>query len=408
MRLSLPTLYLLSSTFGTPLAVTAVVAAEGTEQVHDTAVPGLLPHASRGPQGRGLSKQGMRGKATKAFKAKGGKSGKGKGKGGKIETKIVEDCAEKIVGTYQYEGSATCGYTFLVEIWCDDPGYTQCYYDEAAVNGSPQFGTCTALNLIEELERTRGQYPDDMSPHCALEGIHLKDGPAVTIIPVGQPELNYPFTPFNVDTLSSQASSCTPKFTLGLSTEVDDDEPLYLFFSDDGGHSYYNADAPYPAYPFDDGDEIFTRRLATAECSATCMAAGAHCGTENVFTGAKTGCAHDPSICCSGDIDNYGSGNRFWLEAFRCLPRPRECITYDDFKADELRDCLNNDPGGTKAKDELNACADDAYSRHDGGHWMLSCDYVCTMKRCPVSSCQAQHAQKEKCEAEWAGCSCPP
>ncbi|EJK76425.1 hypothetical protein THAOC_01813 [Thalassiosira oceanica] len=78
MRLSLPTLYLLSSTFGTPLAVTAVVAAEGTEQVHDTAVPGLLPHASRGPQGRGLSKQGMRGKATKAFKAKGGKSGKGK------------------------------------------------------------------------------------------------------------------------------------------------------------------------------------------------------------------------------------------------------------------------------------------------------------------------------------------
>ena len=88
----------------------------------------------------------MRGKAGKAAKgAKGyrGKAGKGEAKtggggAGRSNFEPVNSlaflCAQKIVGSYQYEGGGECGYTFLVEIWCDDLGYTQCHYEETAVS----------------------------------------------------------------------------------------------------------------------------------------------------------------------------------------------------------------------------------------------------------------------------------
>ena len=83
----------------------------------------------------------MRGKAGKAAKgAKGyrGKAGKGEEKtgGGSYEpvNHLAFLCAQKIVGSYQYEGGGECGYTVLVEIWCDDLGYTQCHYEDTAVS----------------------------------------------------------------------------------------------------------------------------------------------------------------------------------------------------------------------------------------------------------------------------------
>jgi len=182
---------------------------------------------------------------------------------------------------------------------------------------------------MEELERTQDQHSDMDSP-CAVEGIDLKDGPAMSqgsqkqvngafamgvnekAIEIEAPQAVLPNSVFEVEIKTPPTGNrydilvgdffgpltCEPKFTLALVTDMDDDEPLQLFFSNDGGASYYNAGTPRLAYPRNPGDEIFTRRLTTAGCG-TCLADGAHCGTENVW-GTKTGCASDPSLCCSG------------------------------------------------------------------------------------------------------------
>ncbi|EJK70328.1 hypothetical protein THAOC_08319 [Thalassiosira oceanica] len=71
-----------------------------------------------------------------------------------------------------------------------------------------------------------------------------------------------------LDNFVSEAEAGRFRASWAAKSEVDDDEPLYLFFSDDGGHSYYNADAPYPAYSFDDGDELqFAIKVFKLKCS---------------------------------------------------------------------------------------------------------------------------------------------
>lgn len=104
--------------------------------------------------------------------------------------------------------------------------------------------------------------------------------------------------------------------------------------------------------------------------------------------------------------DVYGKVN--FQNAYRCMPSCMattscQCNTHDDFKEEEFYDCYIGDEN---FRDEYDVCVENA--KFSSKSSMTDCNYHCLMKRCPVSSCEAQHALFRDCHAEWAGCSCPP
>ena len=74
-----------------------------------------------------------------------------------------------------------------------------------------------------------------------------------------------------------------PKYVLKMTTKIgkkSSDEPLLLYFSNDGGASFYNADDPRVATRVATDDEIHSRRVQDCITNeASCIPDGEECGS---------------------------------------------------------------------------------------------------------------------------------
>ncbi|EJK50911.1 hypothetical protein THAOC_29975, partial [Thalassiosira oceanica] len=157
-----------------------------------------------------------RGKAK--AKAKASKEGYiGDGKSSKSH-KRFEKCASQFIGTRTYGGS--CDKSFAATIGCEnEESFNDCFYQEESFDGSVSLDVC---------------YPFDMAEALSIDGNTCMLGFGNGGILLKE----------SADALDP---SCEPKYVLKMTTEIvkePSDELLLLYFSNDGGESFYNEDDP--------------------------------------------------------------------------------------------------------------------------------------------------------------------
>ncbi|EJK50899.1 hypothetical protein THAOC_29988 [Thalassiosira oceanica] len=212
-----------------------------------------------------------RGKAK--AKAKASKIGyAGDGKSSKSH-KLFEKCAAQFIGTRTYGGS--CEKSFAATIGCEnEESLKSCFYQEESFDGSTSLDVC---------------YPFDMAEALSIDGNTCMLGFANGGILLKN----------SADTLDP---SCEPKYVLKMTSEIgkESSDELLLYFSSDGGESFYNEDDPRVATRASE-DEIHSRRAEVCIASSSCGADAEPCNysIESVSClpfGSGSGCC---SNCCS-------------------------------------------------------------------------------------------------------------
>ncbi|EJK72290.1 hypothetical protein THAOC_06189, partial [Thalassiosira oceanica] len=194
-------------------------------------------------------------KAAKGIKGgaaavNGGKSAKGDRQRGKLL-----QCGREILGTHIYGGS--CGNTFAVTIGCeDDESLGGCHYREVSLDESTSHDVCYPFNMMDLLSVNHNT--------CELGftngGIPLKNAADVS------------------------DRYCTPKYVLRMTTEIGKEASgeLKLYFSNDGGVSFYNKEEPRIATWVASEDEIHSRRAEVCvSTSSSCFNDGEVCTVGN-------------------------------------------------------------------------------------------------------------------------------
>ncbi|EJK43929.1 hypothetical protein THAOC_37579, partial [Thalassiosira oceanica] len=169
-----------------------------------------------------------RGKAK--AKAKASKIGHtGDGKSSKSH-KRLEKCTAHFIGTRTYGGS--CDKSFTATIGCEE-SLNDCFYQEESFDGSTLLDVC---------------YPFDMAEVLSIDGNTCMLGFANGGILLKN----------SADALDP---NCEPKYVLKMTTEIgkESSDELLLYFSSDGGESFYNEDDPRVATRASE-DEIHARR----------------------------------------------------------------------------------------------------------------------------------------------------
>ena len=104
---------------------------------------------------------------------------------------------------------------------------------------------------------------------------------------------------------------CEVKYNVKIEMEVNDSSTLYLYFSDNGGESFYNSDEPRVATK----DEAKRRRLQS-ECStcaqSTCKGIGEFCGSDSWWGIVGFGCYGNAVSVPSYKCEHSGSLMGIW------------------------------------------------------------------------------------------------
>ncbi|EJK46555.1 hypothetical protein THAOC_34771 [Thalassiosira oceanica] len=205
-----------------------------------------------------------RGKAK--AKAKASKIGyAGDGKSSKSH-KSFEKCAAQFIGTRTYGGS--CEKSFTATIGCENEESLEgCFYQEESFGGSVSLDVC---------------YPFDMAEALSIDGNTCMLGFANGGILLKN----------SADALDP---SCEPKYVLKMTTEISKEpsDELLLYFSSDGGESFYNEDDPRVATRASE-DEIHSRRAEVCITSSSCMNDGEQC------KGPWGDCCSEEKLCNPG------------------------------------------------------------------------------------------------------------
>ncbi|EJK61516.1 hypothetical protein THAOC_17981 [Thalassiosira oceanica] len=194
-----------------------------------------------------------RGKAK--AKAKASKTGNvGDGKSSKSH-KRFEKCAAQFIGTRMYGGS--CEKSFAATIGCEnEESFNVCFYQEESFDGSVSLDVC---------------YPFDMAEALSIDGNTCMLGFGNGGILLKE----------SADALDP---SCEPKYVLKMTTDIgkEPSDELLLYFSSDGGESFYNEDDPRVATRASE-DEIHSRRAEVCIASEPCIEDGEECNDPHPF-----------------------------------------------------------------------------------------------------------------------------
>ncbi|EJK69963.1 hypothetical protein THAOC_08726, partial [Thalassiosira oceanica] len=190
-------------------------------------------------------------------------------------------------------------------IGCEnEESFNGCFYQEESFDGSVSLDVCYPFDIAEALSIDGNT--------CMLGfvngGILLKE---------------------SADALDP---SCEPKYVLKMTTEIgkESSDELLLYFSNDGGESFYNEDDPRVATRASD-DEIHSRRaevcIASSNSLKLCIQYGEVCNAA-ISCGGNDCCRNS---CCSGYNDyvsaaNKISDNRGTYDSYcTCIPSGIRC-----------------------------------------------------------------------------------
>jgi len=125
------------------------------------------------------------------------------------------------------------------------------------------------------------------------------------------------------DSADASDASCVPKYVLKMTTKIgkkSSDEPLLLYFSNDGGASFYNADDPRVATRVATDDEIHSRRVQDCITNeASCIPDGEECGSScddhliQKVGDCCSGVSHFAFVSCSSLMCLLSLEHRLWI-----------------------------------------------------------------------------------------------